>query len=135
MTAYTCRAECQRDIDDCIAAMNAAGVPFKTIAITPDFLMGEGVPDRNWKFETSLTRPQIAAIWQTVDDTHVMCQTLTHSEHFTGDRTYSDDYNTDEDAENFRNRDFETDEEKEKRLEKSWAMEGYALAKPTLAAK
>ena len=88
---YAFRAECLVDVLDWQVRMSAAGFQLTAVRIenwSPEE-DGQLRPDRAVRFSCSAIQEAICDVMRSVEDGHVMLQTLARADHYTGERDYS----------------------------------------------
>lgn len=88
MTDYMCRAEFPPDVDKVRQAFVDAGVKIEKDIVTQGGPFPGPFPDRLWEFSVSSshTLDDLVKIAKTLEDVHVMWQTLERKENYTGVR-------------------------------------------------
>jgi hypothetical protein len=76
MSIFSFRAECQHDVDSFIGACAVAVIPVKTTVTPFTFADGHVLPDCFVELETDGTLEQLMDVIRTIQDGHVMLQTL-----------------------------------------------------------
>ncbi len=74
-TTYSCRAECWCDVQGVLNAFSASGLPYQVVACRVDD-PHEWLPGYELEIRTTAGRGTILALMRTIDDTHVMRETL-----------------------------------------------------------
>ena len=85
MPQYKFRAECPHDV----AVLSNVLVRDKHRHMIINRTMEPGYPDVEIELDIDLTRPELISIMRTIEDGHVMRQTVQPIESYTGNRDYT----------------------------------------------